>query len=281
MGRSSLPKYRRQRRPGRGADLAFVEFSGRRHYLGPWGSEESRELYRQRLRIVRTVPGLRRGRTDAPETRPVLPVPQEHIEALAPHVSREVWALIRLQLLTGARSGELVQLRPCDLDMSGPVWVYCPADHKNSHRGHQRSIYLGPQAQEVLRPFLADRPLQAYCFSPIEAERTRRIAAHERRKTPASSGNVPGSNRKLRPERAPGERYDTRGYGRAIARACVKAGVPHWHPHQLRHTTATRLRREFGIDTARVLLGHKSPVVTDIYAELDRTKAIEVASRIG
>lgn len=32
----------------------------------------------------------------------------------------------------------------------------------------------------------------------------------------------------------------------------------HWHPHQLRHNAGTYIRREFGLDVARVILGHSS-----------------------
>ncbi|NOS99832.1 MAG: hypothetical protein HOP29_04320 [Phycisphaerales bacterium] len=39
-----VPGYRRQRKRG-GVDLAFVEVGGRRVYLGPWGSSESRQNY--------------------------------------------------------------------------------------------------------------------------------------------------------------------------------------------------------------------------------------------
>ena len=49
-----------------------------------------------------------------------------------------------------------------------------------------------------------------------------------------------------------------------------------WHPHQLRHNAATRLRREFGLEAAQVILGHKTLSVTEIYAE----KNIEAARRI-
>jgi integrase len=49
----------------------------------------------------------------------------------------------------------------------------------------------------------------------------------------------------------------------------------------LRHAAATRLRREFGLDVARVVLGHSSPVVTEIYAEADREKAAAVMRKIG
>ncbi len=56
--------------------------------------------------------------------------------------------------------------------------------------------------------------------------------------------------------------------------------IPHWHPHQLRHNAATRLRREFGFEVARAVLGHSSPVVTEVYAELDGAKAAEAMEKV-
>ena len=49
-----------------------------------------------------------------------------------------------------------------------------------------------------------------------------------------------------------------------------------WHPHQLRHNAATRLRKEYGLEAAQVILGHKTLSVTEIYAE----KNVEAAKRI-
>ena len=54
-----------------------------------------------------------------------------------------------------------------------------------------------------------------------------------------------------------------------------------WHPHQLRHNAATMLRKEFGLEVARIILGHRSPAITEAYAEMDHQKAIEVIARIG
>ena len=39
--------------------------------------------------------------------------------------------------------------------------------------------------------------------------------------------------------------------------------LPAWHPHQLRHTKATEIRREAGLDAARVVLGHRSQQITE------------------
>ncbi|HBR19719.1 MAG TPA: hypothetical protein DD726_05825 [Phycisphaerales bacterium] len=55
----------------------------------------------------------------------------------------------------------------------------------------------------------------------------------------------------------------------------------HWHPHQLRHNAATSLRKEFGLETARIILGHRSAAITEVYAELDQQKAMEAIVRVG
>jgi integrase len=54
-----------------------------------------------------------------------------------------------------------------------------------------------------------------------------------------------------------------------------------WHPHQLRHTVATVIRKQFGLDAAKVVLGHRCAAVTEIYTEMDQSKAIEVARQVG
>lgn len=262
-----------------------------------WGTEQellSGEVYH----ALQAVAGLRRGRTNAQESAPVRPVPIEHVNAIKPFVSRQVWAIIQLQLLTAARAGELVGLRPCDIDRSGKVWTFVPDEHKTAHHGHRRTIYFGPKAQEVLAPFLL-RPAEQHLFSPAEAEAERRRERHARRKTPLSCGNRPGSNRAASPKRSPGDVYDVAAYRRAIDRGCdladkvAKAAregkdgdadvrlVPHWHPHQLRHTAATELRKEFGLEAARVILGHRSASITEVYAELDRAKALDTILKVG
>jgi len=57
--------------------------------------------------------------------------------------------------------------------------------------------------------------------------------------------------------------------------------VPRWNTHQLRHSAATRVRREFGIEAARIVLGHRHIGVTEVYAERDATVAATVAAKIG
>ncbi len=171
-----------------------------------------------------TVAGLRKGRSDAVETKPVRPVADHLVEAVRPFVSRQVWGMIELQRLTAMRPGEVVLMRTADFSMTGPVWIYTPESHKTEHHDRQREIYLGPQAQEILAPFLKT-DLTAYVFSPQEAENERRAAQRESRKTPVQPSQQ--NRRKKAPRQKAGERYNVLSYRRAIVTGCEQAfGMP-------------------------------------------------------
>ena len=103
---------------------------------------------------LRTVTGLRRGRTAAKETPPVLPVDDEAVEATIKHLSPTVRDMVLLQRYTGARPGEICELRPGDVNRTADVWEYVPASHKTEHHARPRVIFIGPRAQEVLLPYL-------------------------------------------------------------------------------------------------------------------------------
>lgn len=78
-----------------------------------WGVEN--ELVRPAVHQGLTaVAGLKRGKGGAREAEPVTPVPDEHVYAIEPHTSRQVWAMVELQLVTGMRSGEVTAMRPVD-----------------------------------------------------------------------------------------------------------------------------------------------------------------------
>ena len=117
------------------------------------------------------VRGLRRGRSEAPESEPVKPVPDEHVDAVLPHLSAAVRAMVELQRLTGMRSGEVVIMRGIDIDRSGSVCLYRPAQHKTQHHGHEREVPLGPRAQAILAPFLEQRPNRCRCSARARPRR--------------------------------------------------------------------------------------------------------------
>ena len=117
--------------------------------------------------------------------------------------------------------------------------------------------------------------------------------------TPSQSRRRP----KRHPKRAPGDHYTTGSYRRSIERAVdainrkrreearnatKTAGakvepvlLPEWTPNQLRHSAATEIRKQFGLEAAQVTLGHSQADVTQIYAERDLTLAAEVMRKIG
>jgi integrase len=267
-----------------------------------------------------TVEGLKAGRSVARETAPVRPVAEQVVEATIPHMRPQVAAMVQLQLLTGMRPGEVVVMRGMDLEMTGKVWTYRPGSdagphgkHKTAHRGQARVILIGPRAQEVLRPWLRLN-LQEYLFQPREAMEQHRAERRRNRKTPLWPSQA-NRRPKRNPKRAPGESYRITSYDHAVMDACDAAFPPpeplarqpgetkkrwlarigpeglaevkrwqqqhRWHPNQLRHTKGTELRREYGLDAARAVLGHRSPQITEVYAEIDVAKAAQAMERLG
>jgi len=208
-----------------------------------------------------TVAGLAKNRDpQVKERMPVTPVLIDHVSAVQREVVPQIQAMIEVQLLSGMRPGEVVIMRPCDLDRSDDVWIYTPDSHKNEHRDLQRPIAIGPKAQAVLLPWLRDRSAEAYLFDPREALTLRRIS------------------RKLI---KPGSHYRGSSYRNVIRRACERLGIPIWFPNQLRHNAGTRVRKLYGLEESRAVLGHETVDTTLIYAEKDKEQAKRIMREIG
>lgn len=187
-----------------------------------WGTEE--ELVPAEIHhALLAVSGLRKGRSTARETEPIVPVPQHLIDAIKPFVSSIVWDMIQVQLLTACRPEEVTRLRAIDIDMTSNDWIARFNEHKTDRFGRDRLIFFGPRAQVILRKYLVNRAIDAYLFSAAEADAQMRAHRRARRTTPLSQGNGPGTNRRADPQRLPRDRYDTSSYRRAINRACDQA----------------------------------------------------------
>ena len=260
------------------------------------------------------VPGLKLGRTTAPETAPVMPVSKATVEKTMPYLRPIVRDMVRLQLLTGMRPGEICKLRPCDIDRDSDVWEYTPRSHKTARHGRSRIVYIGPEAQTLLTPYI-QRDSSLPCFSPVESMAVFFKVKSEARVTPLSCGNRPGTNRKKKPQKKPSLQYDPNSYRQAVHRACdyafpappplcalenesrtahmarlTEAEVQsfkqwqsdnRWSPNQLRHSAATEIRKRFGLEAAQVILGHAAADITQVYAERDADKAREVMRQLG
>jgi integrase len=180
-----------------------------------------------------------------PDPEPKEPVPLEHIEAVYPHLHpkkkrRAVYdAMIRVQLLTGMRPGELVTVRPEDIDRRRIPWRYTVTEYnKMLHLDTERVVFFGPLARAILTPLLEvsapGRPV--FMLPPWRSKADW---------SPISVG-----------------RYRNR-----IRLACIAAGVPVWTPHRLRHNRATEVMDRYEDDKAAAAVIGDSPEVTrQVYA---------------
>jgi hypothetical protein len=98
----------------------------------------------------------------------------------------------------------------------------------NRHRGMDRIIHLGPEAQDIVRQFLCPT-VEAYLFSPnayVEEMHANRAEQRKTKRTPSELNR----KRKAKSKRKPPKRYDRRSYRQAIIRPCRTAKVPEWSP---------------------------------------------------
>jgi integrase len=227
---------------------------------------------------LRAVSGLQKGRTEARKPKPVKPIPEPDFVAVRPFVSRQVWAMIELQRLTGMRPGEVVAIRYADLDTSNTIWVYRPRQHKTAQRDRDRTICLGPRAQDVLKPWLKAEA-NTHLFNPAEARTEPQALRRRKHQSDAVEGKR-SSRATLAPNLPAGDHYSVRSDHHAIQRACCKAGVRHRHPNQLRHLTATRIRQQYDLEAAQVILGHAKADVT-VYTERALARAMKIVAQFG
>ncbi|MEO1584817.1 MAG: site-specific integrase [Planctomycetota bacterium] len=232
-----------------------------------WGVEQelvSGETW-HRLEAVRS---LKKGRSRAKPSNIQGPVPRAHVDFSVDYLPRTVADMVRVHLLTCCRSGELCSMSWNQIDQSEEIWFYSPRRHKTQHHGRPKLIAIGAKAQAVLERY-RHRPVNAAVFSPSESERLRNGMRRD------SSGLRLG-----RTHNGVGDSYTPDSYRRAITRAAKAAGVPHWHPHQLRHLGATELCKEVGIEIAAAALGNTLEAA-QIYADATRDLARKAARMRG
>lgn len=222
-----------------------------------------------------TLEPLQRGESEAPESTPVVPVDLDVVRATAAKLSPVIRAMIQIQAGTGMRPSELCNMRPCDIEQrSDDVWIYKPSTHKTAHRGKAKTVPIVGEAMAALAPYL-DRAPDAFCFSPAESMQW---VLEQRRKNRKSKVQPSQKDRsKAEPKRKPGVQFKPASYYRAIREAAKKAGVSHWNPYQLRHTTGTAVRDALGVEAAQAILGHSHADMTQHYAKQTEAKAIEAA----
>lgn len=200
------------------------------------------------LAALRAVPSLSKGESGVKETSPVKVVDAITIGRTLRMLPRQVADMVRVQLRTGARPGEIRMMRVGDIVADRDTWLFIPEHHKTEHLGKVRQIPVGPRTRRVLTPHREGKRSEQYVF------------------TTGIGDNVP---------------YTKDSYAKAVKRAAKRAGVPHWSPNQLRHTRGSEIRRRYGVEAASTVLGHSNLQTTEIYAERNLAMAERIMQETG
>lgn len=198
---------------------------------------------------LKTVDGLRSGRTEAPDKDKRQPVDWHDVELTLPELSPDLARAVELQWLTGVRPQSIVEAQADQFNLDEKLWR---PRHKNEFRGQDLIVPLGPRAVHLVREQIKCSKSSEFLFCPILSSR---------RSDPRHS-----------------LKYTVHTYKQALQRAQKRAGVnPLWTPHQLRHGRATQVRNAFGLEAAQAVLGHASIDATQIYA----SRLFDLARRVS
>lgn len=222
---------------------------------------------------------LQMGESKARETAPRKPVRPSVVRATLPYLTAEVADLIWFVRLTGCRPSEARRMKLCRIrDRDKPVWRYVPKRHKTAHRGKQRHIAIGPQAQAIVLAHTAGGSPTDYVFTPQRSVPPRK----------GKPGTIPMQPRQPSPR--VGRMFQKDAINRAVHPAIVKANddedrngppVPHWTPYQLRYTRLREIRKAAGREAAQAIAGHSTATMTDHYAPANWGRAARAAQRSG
>jgi integrase len=170
-------------------------------------------------------------------------------KALAAHPNQQAANVIRLLLLTGARSGEAMAARWADLDLTTGVWTKPGSttkqktDHVAPLSAPARQLFADIRQQQIAE----DRALGTWVFPSGESK----------------AGHV----------------VDMTKNWRAI---CEAAGITGLRVHDLRHSFASELASGgASLQLVGALLGHSSPSTTSRYSHLYIDPLRAAVERVG
>lgn len=208
---------------------------------------------------LQSVRALEAGRTEARETAKRQPVPWEHVEPVLSELSPVVAAMVRFQWHTGARSQSVCMATAEQFVIDGDLWLWRPR-HKTERLGKVVVLPIGPKCQIVLKPFMGG---DGFLFDPRKRRKNRRYKA----------------------------RYKSGSYAVAVRRAIERVNrqrakdklppLPHWSPHQLRHSKGHAVRSLYGLEAAQAILGHSTVDASQIYSEPRLDLAKRIAREVG
>jgi integrase/recombinase XerD len=154
---------------------------------------------------------------------------------------RRDYALLATMFNTGARVQEILDVRPCDVQLVSPAHIRLVGKGRK-----ERLCPLWPQTGQLLRLYISERGL-----------------------TPASTQSL-FVNHRGAPLTRFGVRYVLAKYCDRARTTCPSLTGKRLHPHSLRHSAAVHLLKA-GVDLVTIShwLGHASPNTTHRYAAID------------
>jgi integrase/recombinase XerD len=180
------------------------------------------------------------------------------LDAADPRTSdgRRDCALLLTLFNTGARVQELLDVRPCDLQLDRPCHVRLQGKGRK-----ERICPLWPQTAEALRHLLTETRFDRTSAEPLFR------------------------NHRGEPLTRFGVRYLLRKYADQARATIPSLGRKRVHPHTLRHSTAVHMLQS-GVDMVSIShwLGHASVETTNRYAEVNletKRAAISKAGPVG
>lgn len=165
-------------------------------------------------------------------------------------------ALVTFAWQTGARVGEIIALRACDLRLEGPAHVRIWGKGRK-----ERVVPIWPSTAAVLRAWLAERNID-----------------------PRSTSSVFVNLRGGALTRW-GVRHILKKHARTATAVCPTMAEKRIHPHVIRHTTAVHMLQA-GVDASAIrdVLGHQSAETTWRYTRINlemKRKAVESCAPVG
>ena len=228
---------------------------------------------------IRYLKPLYEGEMDVPEQPPRQDVPDEVVRRTLPHLLPTVAAMVQVQRAACMRPSEVCRMKVGEIDRSGEVWKYTPRKHKNSWRGHKKTILLGGFEQAILTPYLEGKQPDDPVYSPKTALQEKAARDAAKRKTKVQPSQMKRKEQAAKnSKRKVNDFYTTASYGKSVAKAIERANnrlhdaekIKPWTVYQLRHAAISEIVKRTGsVDIARAVAGQKSITVTLGYNHAD------------
>ena len=237
------------------------------------------------LREVRTLKEGAAGTFDHPERKPL---PEEVIRQTLPLLTSVLRTMVLIQWLTGLRPSEVCKMRVDAIDKTSDpnLWIYDLSKHKTAEHISGRKIYLSEAVRKLIEPFMEGKkpcdPLFTVAES-VKEEKAMRRAARKSKPTPSQIAR--DEHRAANPGVTFSETFDKDSYRKAIQSSIKRANktlppderIPVWFPYSIRHSAATFVEKNEGLDESQAVLGHTSADMTRRYAKAQQAIQKRVA----